>query len=420
MTSAGAIALAEFLPESASLLHLDLTTNNIDIAGVMALSSGLKANHVMRCLDLNIPPGDEEMARYVEFQSQSCPHLCLGRMCRDILESCVRNTEEAEKASQAGSSGRGEAKGVWGMIEQSELAKSIREDDKKKVDERVDISSPPSRDPSNIHSPSTEQTETDFVAQIHARKAEIEELLARTPSSSSSSSPVSPVAGPDAELVESTREMMKALVITIERTTDPLRLESLLGLNDDLMSLLGRLEHKPERLTLQGLGLDTGVAASNGHATHTPEGSASSTVPEPSDDEDDEPFTPRVDKGKGRAEPEPEPVESILSPTFLISESDDEDGEVPVPPEPEEGLEDLVSPTDLYVLNPPISVYMLMCGILGLGDLSRRRAKSSARELCFLPQKRWKGNMQVKSFEKRYVTFAGAMELVVYVIPGLV
>ncbi len=79
MTSAGAIALAEFLPESTSLLHLDLTTNNIDIAGVMALSSGLKANHVMRCLDLlssglkanhvmrcldlNIPPGDEEFAR---------------------------------------------------------------------------------------------------------------------------------------------------------------------------------------------------------------------------------------------------------------------------------------------------------------------------------------------------------------------
>ena len=63
MTSQGAIALAEFLPESASLLHLDLTMNNLDLAGVMALSSGLKANHVMRCLDLNIPPGDEEMAR---------------------------------------------------------------------------------------------------------------------------------------------------------------------------------------------------------------------------------------------------------------------------------------------------------------------------------------------------------------------
>ena len=65
MTSAGAIALAEFLPESTSLLHLDLTLNNLDIAGVMALSSGLKANHTMRCLDVNIPPGDDEFARSV-------------------------------------------------------------------------------------------------------------------------------------------------------------------------------------------------------------------------------------------------------------------------------------------------------------------------------------------------------------------
>lgn len=63
LTSLGAIALAEFLPESTSLLHLDLTMNNLDVAGVMALSSGLKANHVMRCLDLNIPPADEELAR---------------------------------------------------------------------------------------------------------------------------------------------------------------------------------------------------------------------------------------------------------------------------------------------------------------------------------------------------------------------
>lgn len=57
--------MAEFLPESVSLLHLDLTMNTLDLAGVMALNSGLRANHVMRCLDLNIPPDDEEMARYV-------------------------------------------------------------------------------------------------------------------------------------------------------------------------------------------------------------------------------------------------------------------------------------------------------------------------------------------------------------------
>ena len=73
MTSAGAIALAEFLPESTSLLHLDLTMNSLDIAGVMALSSGLKANHVMRCLDVNIPPGDEEFARFVVYPALGVP-----------------------------------------------------------------------------------------------------------------------------------------------------------------------------------------------------------------------------------------------------------------------------------------------------------------------------------------------------------
>jgi protein phosphatase 1 regulatory subunit 37 len=65
LTSAGAIMLAEFLPESSALLALGLTENNIDIAGVLALNGGLKGNHVMRCLDLSIPPGDEDMARYV-------------------------------------------------------------------------------------------------------------------------------------------------------------------------------------------------------------------------------------------------------------------------------------------------------------------------------------------------------------------
>ena len=67
-------------------------------------------------------------------------------MCRDILNSCVRNTEEAERNSQlnngtigrsggtdTGGSGRGLGKGVWNMIEESELAKSIKLDEEKKV-----------------------------------------------------------------------------------------------------------------------------------------------------------------------------------------------------------------------------------------------------------------------------------------------
>ena len=66
-------------------------------------------------------------------------------MCREILNTCVRNTEEAERASKGGgvaveggrrvtASGIGMGtKGVWGMIEESELAKSIRLDQGKKV-----------------------------------------------------------------------------------------------------------------------------------------------------------------------------------------------------------------------------------------------------------------------------------------------
>lgn len=46
------------------------------------------------------------------------------RQCREILSSCVRNTEEAA------ASGHGkQMKSVWGMIEESELAKSIRAGD---------------------------------------------------------------------------------------------------------------------------------------------------------------------------------------------------------------------------------------------------------------------------------------------------
>jgi protein phosphatase 1 regulatory subunit 37 len=119
LTSAGAIALAEFLPESRALLALGLTDNaGVDLAGALALAGGLRANAAMRCLDLSVPPGDEDMAR----------------ACRAIFEACVRNTEAAERArvADAGEE-RGEDRAVWGMIEKSQLAKSIRLDDAKKV-----------------------------------------------------------------------------------------------------------------------------------------------------------------------------------------------------------------------------------------------------------------------------------------------
>ena len=64
-------------------------------------------------------------------------------MCREILNTCTRNTEEAEKVSQAAAaqaSGKGSGKGVWGLIEDSELARSIRRDEAKVLSSFVAIS----------------------------------------------------------------------------------------------------------------------------------------------------------------------------------------------------------------------------------------------------------------------------------------
>ncbi|KZT70603.1 RNI-like protein [Daedalea quercina L-15889] len=309
MTSAGAIALAEFLPESKSLLHLDLTMNNLDLAGVMALSSGLKANHTMRCLDLNIPPADEEMAR----------------MCRDILNTCVRNTEEAERAanpsSPEGASGRGQGRGVWNMIEESELAKTFRQDDQKKVAPLSDTSSVASAPPTDVPS-AVQQTASGIIAQARECKNQLEGVLARSPSSSAPSTPVQDVV---TEMAASVREVQKSLMGVIEAATEPERLQELLTLNDDLTVLLGRCTPQKRSLPLHGLGLHVENGKANGTVGEEAQGNGHAVHGQP-DESDDEPVTPRVDKGKGRAEPEPvEPEKVLTPPVFHLGDSDEED-----------------------------------------------------------------------------------------------
>ncbi|PPR00680.1 hypothetical protein CVT24_000968 [Panaeolus cyanescens] len=313
MTSAGAIALAEFLPESTSLLHLDLTLNNIDIAGVMALSSGLRANHVMRCLDLNIPPGDEEFAR----------------MCRDILNSCVRNTQEAERlTSEKAVSGRGLGKGVWNMIEESELAKSIKLDEEKK-------------------------SESDVVVRARTCISQLAVALERL----NSESPPTPTSADSPQLSEvlpKARSITVELTTLIQETEDPSRLEDLLGINDQLLALLKKTPRgiRPN-LTIQGLGLTfddsanaqddgdgklDGLPHLNGQASNGNH-SATSTIESDEDEDLLTPTTPKVDKGKRKAEPE-EP-EMILSPkTFMMADSEGPDEEERY----REG--DVTSPTD--------------------------------------------------------------------------
>lgn len=155
-----------------------------------------------------------------------------------------------------------------------------------------------------------------------------------------------------ADAATKARVVVNELTTVIQETEDPIQMEELLGINDQLLGLLKKVPGggRPT-LTLHGLGLSlpgteaVGVnttlangspAFLNGHADgYFPEG------------EDDTPTTPRIDKGKRKAEPEPEVHEKVLSPTFLIAESsedEDEDGRryVIAP----EHLGEVTSPTD--------------------------------------------------------------------------
>ena len=138
--------------------------------------------------------------------------------------------------------------------------------------------------------------------------------------------------------------MLTMMAGVIETTTDPGRLEELLSLNDDLTGLLAKSPVPSLTLSLKGLGIRTengkidGLIATNGDAIRV-DGTGDDDL------DDGEPITPRVDKGKGRAEPEPERPEKVLSPTFLISE-EDEEGLVVEP------TDDAVSPTEMYVYPP--------------------------------------------------------------------
>ncbi|WFD34143.1 hypothetical protein MCUN1_000979 [Malassezia cuniculi] len=78
LASDGALALAECLPDARSLIHLDLSQNSINIAGLMALEVGLRMNTNVRCLDVSIPQGPEAL-----------------QTARAIYDSLMRNTSNA-------------------------------------------------------------------------------------------------------------------------------------------------------------------------------------------------------------------------------------------------------------------------------------------------------------------------------------
>ena len=136
-------------------------------------------------------------------------------------------------------------------------------------------------------------------------------------------------------IVGESRDLTSELAAIIQETNDAERLEELLNVNDQLLSLLKKVpgSGKPI-LSLQSLdvafkntspssdGKLDGTPHINGRPSDRREESLEASSAEGFEDS---PTTPKIDKGKGKAEPEPEEPEKVLSPRIRISDSEDED-----------------------------------------------------------------------------------------------
>ena len=231
LTTEGAIALAEFLPESKSLLHIDLTSNlSIEPAGIMAISVGLKANTLIRCVDLSIPPNAPELAD----------------LSQNILQSCIRNTELA-----AAKSDRSEL--VWGPIKKSTLVKDVkRADDARAEAERLEQAV----SPEGLAREYVYTLKPDHVRAV--TKDTIRDLekwyLAGKAASGTGFNAWEPGQLPQEDylpLLERGKALQERMVEVIQTSADD-QLEDLLSLNDTLATLVDRSKGftPPPRLLL--------------------------------------------------------------------------------------------------------------------------------------------------------------------------
>ena len=236
-------------------------------------------------------------------------------MCRDILNTCVRNTEEAEKTAKAIRGTASAGKAVWGMIEESALAKTFKKGENKKMDE-------------------------DLLSQAKACLAELEALHTRllagsTPTEEAGTEPMKE--GKDEKADELIGRAKAALVViedVIQGTEDPIRIEELFYVNDSITGALARIEEA--RAASASASVPT--VATDGTATPTSKTQMQQrgetklnglklVIPgsQVLTEEPESLETPRIDKGKRRAAPEPEVHEPVTSPNVVLRDPDEED-----------------------------------------------------------------------------------------------
>ncbi|WVQ71367.1 hypothetical protein IAR50_000896 [Cryptococcus sp. DSM 104548] len=244
LTNEGAIALAEFLPESKSLLHLDLTENpGVGEAGVMALAKGLRGNEFVRCLDVTIPPSSGEGWQDGEK---------MGMWLRMILEICIRNTEHAAQLVSAESTsttttsdkkhGRSTShvtNQIWAPLKKSAVLKRGREDEEERKErEREDIVKSME---GKVRAEVYQLVAADVRKEVAQTIRVLEEWLAAGRQSKSPSQPLSLPPTPYAEAYARGKALGERLVEDIERGEEE-GLEESLSLNETIRGVLQNCE----------------------------------------------------------------------------------------------------------------------------------------------------------------------------------
>jgi len=234
LTTEGAISLSEFLPETKSLLHLDLTSNPlIDTAGILAISVGLKTNTLIRCLDISIPPNNAELAE----------------LFQNILQACIRNTELA-----AANLNQGRPDAIWAPIKKSALVRHVKEADKARAEnERLEMAqSPEGRTREYVYT--LEPGAVLLVAQGTAQDLGTwyEDRQLANSTGFHSWEPGQLPREDFHSLLDRARILRERLADQIQETTDDAKLERLLSLNDQLTTHIEASKgfHPPPRLLL--------------------------------------------------------------------------------------------------------------------------------------------------------------------------
>ncbi len=297
LTTEGAIALAEVVPDCRGIIHLDLTNNpNIELAGMMAISAALRSNKTMRCLDLTIPSNDPQMAE----------------LSQSILQSCIRNTENAAASKGGNSTTNPSAAAVWAPIQKSSLVRQAKEAEQAKAfaETQKAAITPAGHARQDVY-----KLKPDAV--LKACEEIVQVLMQYVEKGVGEEGELTPLKEQEeALMIERSKALMERVAELIQVTGDAEKLERLLALNDLLQPQTAQAEEVLEKRKRKAAEKATRpVVTINHNVPRIQNPSSATSTP-----------TRSIPQGQARRHIRVPSLE-LTSPNFSITNSDDDDSD---------------------------------------------------------------------------------------------